>query len=223
MAAITSLWLMLAGHDAGQVARLRLVEDQALVVGEARAGHRIVTGLELVDADEVDVRVGGGRLQRGRAEGEADGDDHVVVVIDAASGCWSRSRPSSGSRWPAATAAPMEAAPCCAPSQLYSLKFLSSSVPTSVTRPIFSVAGAGASTGSGVAAVASPTSRHRPLPTSMALPPPCRPPGPARLPPGTRHPRAVAASALVLLTIPRERDGLLRPAMRGAHGQPNRA
>ena len=70
------------GHDAGQITGLRLVEDQALVVGEARAGHRILTGLELVHADEVDVGVFGRCRKRGRADGEADRDDHVEVIVD---------------------------------------------------------------------------------------------------------------------------------------------
>src|SRR3990170_930480 len=63
-------------HDAGQVARLGLVEDEALVVVD-----RIV-GLELVHADEVDVRVlrrrGEGRL----TQCEADRHDDVEVLVN---------------------------------------------------------------------------------------------------------------------------------------------
>ena len=54
------------GEGAGEEARLVLVEDQAGEVADDR-----VVGLELVDADEHDVGVGGGRRGGRLAEGEA--------------------------------------------------------------------------------------------------------------------------------------------------------
>src|SRR5919106_2701262 len=61
--------------------------------------------------------------------------------------------------------APMAVAPCWAPTQLYSLKLLSSSVPTSVTRPILaSLVPPVEAGGDGATPVALPTSRHSPLP-----------------------------------------------------------
>src|SRR3970282_85204 len=68
------------------------------------------------------------------------------------------------------SAAPMVAAPCSAPSQLYWLKFRSSSVPTSVTTPMTrSLVPVGSADGGG-AATLSPISRQRPLPTSIVPP-----------------------------------------------------
>ncbi len=60
------------GQCAGEEAGLILVEYQA---GNVR--QRLT--LELVDADELDVRVRVGGLNGGLAEGETDGDDDVVA------------------------------------------------------------------------------------------------------------------------------------------------
>src|SRR6476619_2351517 len=68
-------------------------------------------------------------------------------------------------------AAPIAAAPRRAPSQLYWLKLRSSSVPTSVTTPIFrSLLPGAAFDGEGVgSALASPTGTQSPLAATVAL------------------------------------------------------
>ena len=81
------------GHNAGEVPRLLLLEDEALVVGEqlggvALAGERairvslLIHADALVDSDELDVRIGLGGLGGVAANGEADRHDDVVVLGD---------------------------------------------------------------------------------------------------------------------------------------------
>ena len=65
----------LAGHDAGQEPGLVLTENKT---GEVR--RRLVIGV--VDDGELDGRVGLGHGQRVVTEQEADGDHHVVLLVD---------------------------------------------------------------------------------------------------------------------------------------------
>ena len=65
----------LAGDDAGQEACLVLTEDEA-----CKVGRRLV--VRVVDDRELGGRVGLGHGQRVVTEQEADGDHHVVLLVD---------------------------------------------------------------------------------------------------------------------------------------------
>src|SRR5207249_629538 len=78
-----------ARDDPGEVAGLGLVEDESLVVRGDVALALLVAGVlrdadELVDAEELDARVGLRRGERVGPDEEADRHDNVVLLIDEA-------------------------------------------------------------------------------------------------------------------------------------------
>ena len=138
------------GHDARQIAGLLLLPLEALVV-RRQLGHvaaavregRVdraggVEARRLVDADELDRRVGLGGLVRVGGRREADRHDDVELLVDEGLDVLLRCPPRPGSARTSGPARPTLVAPSWAPSHEYWLKFLSLSVPTSVTRPILS-------------------------------------------------------------------------------------
>ena len=132
-----------AGQRAGQEAGLVLGEDQP---GQVADG----LGLELVDADEGDVRVLGRRRGRRLAEGEADGDDDVGAGVDELADV--RGVVGGAAVSMKSAAPPDSSAAAWAPSQADWLNDLSSTLPTSVTRPML-ISSTGSRAGQSTAAL----------------------------------------------------------------------